>query len=354
VPGSVASHLMQPQILFEELNMFEFICRRGLTLILACAAAAATASPYTSITVFGDSLSDGGNAYAYTGNNFPPAPYAQRFSNGPVAVERLAAHLGLSLTPSLLGGSNYAFGGAETGWTNYLRLNSNPFVANAFSGNDTGVLAQVAGFTSAHSADPTGLVVLWAGPNDLFSALESAGNPALAMSIAAANLQGAAQQLILDGARTILLPNMPDIGLTPFGLASGFAPQLSAISVFFNANLHTMVTALAATEPELNMIEFDTFAMFNSIINDPTAYGFSNVTQPCFSGLVVCANPAEYLFWDSVHPTTQAHQIIGDLWLSATSVPEPPMLALVLVALLGIGAARRREVGLSHSRSISR
>ena len=88
---------------------------------------------------------------------------------------------------------------------------------------------------------------------------------------------------------------------------------------------------------------FDTFALFNSVINDPAVYGFANVTQPCLSGFVVCANPAAYLFWDSVHPTTQAHQLIGDLWLSTTSVPEPSMSALMLLALLGVYASRRRQ-----------
>lgn len=135
---------------------------------------------------------------------------------------------------------------------------------------------------------------------------------------------------------------MPDIGLTPFGLASGIAPQLTDISIFFNASLHSMVAALSAADPGLNLIEFDTFALFNSIVNDPAAYGFSNVTQPCLSGFAVCANPAEYLFWDSVHPTTQAHQLIGDLFLARSTVPEPPMFALMLVALLGVYASRRR------------
>jgi len=327
--------------------MFEKLLRGALTLVLACASVVATASPYTSITVFGDSLSDGGNAYAYTeaifgpGNGFPPAPYAQRFSNGPVAVERLAANLGLSLTPSLLGGSNYAVGGAETGWANYLRFYSNPFVATAFSGPDTGVLAQVAAFTSSHSLDPSSLVVLWAGPNDLFSALDSKSDPVAAMSLALANLQSVAQQLYLDGARTILMPNMPNIGLTPFGLASGATAELTAISAGFNAGLHSLAGALGGADPGLDIVEFDTFGLLDGVINNPADYGFLNVTDPCFNGVAVCANPDSYLFWDSVHPTTSAHQLIGNLF--TTAVPEPSTTALMALALIGIYASRRRQ-----------
>jgi outer membrane lipase/esterase len=60
---------------------------------------AGTASGFEQIVVFGDSLSDSGNA--------------GRFSNGPVWVEYLAERLGLVLQPSRAGGSNYAVGGAR-------------------------------------------------------------------------------------------------------------------------------------------------------------------------------------------------------------------------------------------------
>ena len=46
---------------------------------------------------------------------FTCPPYAQRISNGPVAVEYLAGRLGVPLAPSLAGGTNYAVGGAATG-----------------------------------------------------------------------------------------------------------------------------------------------------------------------------------------------------------------------------------------------
>lgn len=80
-----------------------------------------SAAPYSAIYAFGDSLSDAGNAYIATGGATPPAPpYALVngfgvFSNGPVWVQNLAGELGLGpLLPSLAGGTDFAFGGAQT------------------------------------------------------------------------------------------------------------------------------------------------------------------------------------------------------------------------------------------------
>ena len=82
---------------------------------------------YSNLYVFGDSISDSGNnalvlapnvtPVPISGNSFIPTfPYASgTYSNGPVWAQTLATMLGLSATPSLLGGTDYAFGGAQTG-----------------------------------------------------------------------------------------------------------------------------------------------------------------------------------------------------------------------------------------------
>jgi hypothetical protein len=57
-------------------------------------------------------LLDSGNANAITGVYPVSPPYAERFSNGPVASEVLAAHLGLTAVAPEAGGTNYATGGA--------------------------------------------------------------------------------------------------------------------------------------------------------------------------------------------------------------------------------------------------
>ena len=80
---------------------------------LLIAALNVNAQNYSNVYVFGDSLSDNGNLMALD----PSVP--QRFTNGPVAVEVIAAGLGMSLTPSyhLLQtppfGNNYAIAGAK-------------------------------------------------------------------------------------------------------------------------------------------------------------------------------------------------------------------------------------------------
>lgn len=67
--------------------------------------------------VFGDSLSDVGNSYIFSGKKAPGEPYYEgRFSNGRLWIEVFAEGMGFEgPKASLAGGNNYAFGGARTG-----------------------------------------------------------------------------------------------------------------------------------------------------------------------------------------------------------------------------------------------
>ena len=73
-------------------------------LVTLSATPAAHATTFTSIVALGDSLSDTGNAFIFTGllgDAIPQPPYFDgNFSNGPVWLEVLAAGLGLSVDPS--------------------------------------------------------------------------------------------------------------------------------------------------------------------------------------------------------------------------------------------------------------
>ena len=91
---------------------------RTVTLILLCTlAGSAFGQTPTGLTLFGDSLTDTGNISELTFGLAPGSDYFDgRFSNGPVWAEVMAQQFGLaSPTHSRGGGSNYAYGGAETG-----------------------------------------------------------------------------------------------------------------------------------------------------------------------------------------------------------------------------------------------
>ena len=85
------------------------------TVALAVFVASAAAGPFSSLVIFGDSLSDVGNMANAPFSTYPgPYYYNDRFSNGPVWVESLSVDLGLGrVQRSTAGGNDFAYGGAE-------------------------------------------------------------------------------------------------------------------------------------------------------------------------------------------------------------------------------------------------
>lgn len=317
---------------------------------------ASAGAAYSSLVVFGDSLSDNGNAFALSGGIWPPSPpYARQFSNGQVAAQRLAADLGLGLAPSIQGGTDYAVGGATTGIGNYNFEVQSPFPLPATLAS-TGVLTQVGAFAAGHSAVDPGksLFMVWGGPNDFFLALDRQSDIPAAIGSAVTNLVTAAGQLAGLGARHILVPGMPDLAATPFGLALAPADRaaLGALSAGFNSALAQGLVALAAS-PDLHVVGFDTAALLQAVQARPGDFGFSNVTDPCFdptrpdSLSNVAGGCQGYLFFDAVHLTAAGHAIIGDRFFDAVQVPEPPTVALFALAVLLLalprGSFRRQD-----------
>jgi phospholipase/lecithinase/hemolysin len=307
--------------------------------IAACFLSAAVCTPaqadFVKLYAFGDSLSDDGNVFAMTGGLFPPSPpYAQHFSNGPVAVDQLAGILGVSLTPSATGGTNYAVGGATTGTDNFLTTEYPP-LGPALS--NTGMQTQVTTFTGAPPAfnPTTTLFVVWGGPNDFFLS----PTPATAAQ-AVTNLTNEIVALEGVGARNFLVPNMPDLSITPYGRSLTPEQQLGLqqLSLGFDGGLAQALAGLRAAPPPggVDIVGFDTLGALNAIVSDPSAFGLSNVTDPCFNGASVCTDPNQYLFWDSVHPTAHVHDILGTEFAAAVPEPETPYLLGLGLALLAI------------------
>jgi phospholipase/lecithinase/hemolysin len=297
-----------------------------LALVLLCTLPGiAQASAYSAVIVYGDSLSDNGNLFAATGQ--PGSPYYDgRRSNGPVAVEQLATLLNSPLL-------DFAWVGATTGIGN-LGDGGTPTGFGAF--NLPGMQTEVA--YSAASIGPylnSGLFVVWGGPDDFLSPSPLDTTVAQIVAWAVGDELRIVQNLQALGAKHILVPGMPDLGLTPYfqSLPRG-AVEGTEIAQAFNA-------ALFASLPP-GATYFNTAGLLDSIVANPTAYGFTDVTDPCYNGTTVCSNASQYLFYDSFHPTTAADTFAAEGFLQAVT-PEPSTVLPLMVSGLILCAILRKR-----------
>ena len=257
------------------------------------------------IIMFGDSLSDVGNLYNITYGAIPPFPYWEgHFSDGPVWVEQMAPRLNAASTFE----NNYAVGGAGTGVNNH----NQPLVPFDLPG----LLDEIALFTDNLDgpADADALYVVWAGPNDFFGEITDINE---AIYGAVGNIVAGVKQLEEAGAEHIAVLNMVNLGLAPMAEGPEMAAGLTQLSSGFNLVLGSTIDVLG-----LDVIQIDTFPALNTVVNDPALYGFTNVADMCYDGSSINGNPDEYLFWDSVHPTTKGHAVLADMMFEQLMASE--------------------------------
>ena len=321
---------------------------------------------FSSLFVYGDSLSDTGNAFLGTGEVqevpfgglVPDRPYSvdnpdilPRLSNGPVWVEYLADDMGLSAEPFLGGGTNFAFGGALTGPQPTLPESSSPSLLEQLG------LSQTVGDVS-----PDALYIVYGGGNDARRAAQQmlGGEEAEASATVeqgVTNLTQIVSFLASSGAENFLIPNLPDLGLTPEARRGsvGLAEASTTVSTEFNTLLAQALLQFQ-NEP-INLSEVDTFEFTRNIINSPENFGLPasfNTTEPCIEPASVCDNPNERFFYDGIHPTTVGHREFAQV-ASQQLQPVPEPLQPVpepstLVGSLAVGLAaiwRRRKQRLN-------
>ena len=275
----------------------------------------------TQIVAFGDSLTDTGNIFNLFGGFYPGPPNFQgRFSNGPLYVERLAERLGVGApTPSRTGGTNYAYGGAQTGTGNF------------------NIGTQVDSYLATSPTVEAGqLFVIYGGANDFLG-----GNQNDA-SVPINNLSSSITALSIHGATQFLVPNLPPLGVTPDYRGTADETRLNDLSVAFNSGLEAELSRLESSLG-IHVSRLDTYGLFQDVLGNPSAYGLTNVTDAAYNETTesVVANPDEYLFWDTLHPTATAHRLLGDR--AYASVPEPGGTVLLVLGLAWLVTVPRFE-----------
>jgi phospholipase/lecithinase/hemolysin len=244
-------------------------------------------------------------------------PYADRsFSNGPVWAQDLAQSLGLPpLQPSLAGGTDFAYGGGETGQTPTHTLNPTD-LPSQFTQFQTQVASPQAG----------ALYAIWIGSNDV---LDIANNSSLTPAQQQADVAAAVNNevsviggLAARGAQNLLVLNVPDLGKTPDEMAHGSvaAQQASSLAALYDSDLAAALKPLEASGA-LKIDLVDIFSVLNNVIANPGASGFTDVTDPVWTGNLTSSDSGalratgaaqnQFLFFDSLHPTAQAHALLA-------------------------------------------
>lgn len=280
---------------------------------------------YENIVAFGDSLSDHYGLSSYLGVYDPdtnPNGVPEVWSNGDVWVEYLAADWGANL-------DNNAIGGAMS-----LGHESADIQALSDSGSlpQLGLVGQVDLFVSTDPEvdEEETLFTIWIGGNDFleFGKGDSyTTDPEVLIAGIMTNISDAVVSLYSQGAATFLILNLPDFGILPL-YSSKSAEEIAAITALieaYNTALATTVESLEASFSDISIDLFDSFAFITELID---TNAFANVTGT-YMELDADGNRTgnvngdadDYMFWDSIHPMTRAHEMLADE-LSEILYPE--------------------------------
>ncbi len=335
-------------------------------LTLPASGGAQAAPVFSQIVVFGDSLSDDGNvrhimedkyfiSYPSGFFNYSDGRFTDSSDTDPNSTsyagtwhEQLAqTFFGLpASTNSLDGGIDYAFGGATTAsGTSDRTVISNPFPwgGGEFTLTVDNLGKQVDDYLAGNSADAAALYIVWGGGNDLFD-----DDSSTHITEIASNVEALVEQLARAGARSILVPNVPPLGLVPLYKGdAATATALNAAAAQYRSELDIDLDAATATLASegitITLYRLDTYGLYYRLATNPEDYGFTNVGDSAQGGSV---DPDEYLFWDDLHPTTAGHyQIAAAAFALLDGTALPPALALNLSTRLNVGTGDNVLIG---------
>ncbi|KAL2463010.1 GDSL esterase/lipase APG [Forsythia ovata] len=334
-----------------------------LALIFALAIAICTVDCQLvpAIITFGDSSVDvGNNDYIHTffkanyppyGRDFANQEATGRFSNGKLATDITAETLGFTTYPpaylspqsgqTLLLGANFASAGSGYDDTTAALSHAIPLSQQFECYKEyQNKLANVAGSTKAESIIKDALYIVSAGSSDFIQNYYV--NPYLYKSCTpdqyASNLVGIFSSFIEGlydcGARRIGVTSLPPLGCIPATRSlfheSGCVSRLNNDAQGFNSKINSAAIQLQQQLPGLKIVVFDIFQPLYELIQDPPKQGFAEAGRGCCGtgtiettvllcnpkSIGTCSNATQYVFWDSVHPSQAANQVLANSLIS--------------------------------------
>lgn len=335
------------------------------SLFLAMTQALGQNTPaFSQVIVFGDSFSDDGNVRQRTENasagatSYPSSIYNYadgRFTNSATTTPGSGTYAGLwheqlartflglpEATFSLGGGTDWAFGGATAqNGTREVMVIPSPGADLTITIDNLG--KQVDDYLGSQVVDANALYLVWGGINDLLLD-DSAAN----VSATANRVAGLVSRLALAGAKHILVPNVPPLGMFPNyagdeakmtsldKASQSYRPQLEAA-------LDATVNTLAAQGIHPTIYRPDIWSRFVRIAAHPSDYGVTDVEHLAQGDSSV--SPDQFLFWDVLHLTTAGHfQIAIEADRALSGPAAVPARALNLSSRVTVGTGENVSI----------
>ena len=314
---------------------------------------------YSSLVSFGDSLSDVGTYKVGTVAALGGGKYTVNSSSAKNWTELVATHYSLAAPcaaqTGLEGDAGNGFNVAVTNHAscfNYAqggaRVTNPVGPGNKYLGGANATLGQltvpvVTQMQNHLSKLPQGkcagteLVTVMAGGNDVFinvatysetvtaypsQATAAATAAVTAMATAGAELAGYVKtKLKANGAKYIVVVNLPDVASTPAFSSSAAKPLVASMVTAFNSSLQAGLDASG-------VLLVDAYALSQDMVANKQSYGLTNVTSPAcilddptknpLASSLVCTSATAlsgsdyYLFADTVHPTPYGNKVNAD------------------------------------------
>ncbi|KAG9445020.1 hypothetical protein H6P81_016360 [Aristolochia fimbriata] len=342
--------------------------------------------PPPAIFVFGDSLSDTGNAIAAFpfladaenspyGDTFFHAP-SGRFSDGRLIVDFMALAWRFPLiqpyfsniVPNFRHGINFAVSGATARNVTEPVPFFLPFQTDHFVRFKRNVIASLKSNKKSASHVPAirsfedGLYMIFVGVNDIIISLFANKQPpsTVVKNIIPQVLEAiakAVQDLHKEGAKNFMVFNIPAIGCTPLLLtlaspgpynstdAMGCLKDYNELVRFFNHELEKVLSYLNLQLKESKIMVADIYGFMLEAIAHPSKYGgFDEAVKlkACcgygggpynYSPLVSCgkdpeakscSDPSKYTSWDGLHLTDAfSGKFVGEIMKESSSYLRP-------------------------------
>ncbi|KAJ2382033.1 hypothetical protein GGI23_007456, partial [Coemansia sp. RSA 2559] len=287
--------------------------------LLACTSAfffasvtiAAPASTTSNFIVFGNSLSDNGNAAKLLN---APAYWDGRYSNSYVWNEYVSDLLGMDLI-------NKAYGGAT----------SNNDISPASSNNITipSFHDQVEAWLAANPSPSqfnldNDIIQIEIGGNDILHNVEALVLGSLDLHTFATKVAKSVatdiQTLIDAGYKNIDLWNIPAIERTPTVLGLGASTLMKPVVESINSAIAQLVGAVINdnSDKTQNVHIFDLYSLMIACLEPQvlTVLGITDSTDACYTtdssgNANICTNPDEHFFYDGIHPAGRMHYTWG-------------------------------------------